>query len=78
MLSYICIVYSFLADIGIFNVSFTIRQLIGALLIVFFNYFAICVNMQNEKTKKKQENNTKVEVEFSPLELETTDASLDS
>ena len=45
LLAYIALVYAFLADVMIFELSFVAMELIGAGVITFFNLFTIWYKM---------------------------------
>ena len=46
LLSYIALVYAFVADVSIFDQSFVAMELTGAAVITFFNLFTIWYKMR--------------------------------
>ena len=46
LLAYIALVYAFIADVTIFNLSFVAMELSGAAIITFFNLFTIWYKMK--------------------------------
>ena len=49
IISYATLVYSFIADLTIFKVSFSEKKLIGALIMVAFNIWAVIDKFMNEE-----------------------------
>ena len=62
MLAYIALVYAFIADVTIFNLSFVAMELSGAAIITFFNLFTIWYKMKygppDEEEKEISETNS--------------------
>ena len=62
MLAYIALVYAFIADVTIFNLSFVAMELSGAAIITFFNLFTIWYKMKygppEEEEKEISETNS--------------------
>ena len=56
LLAYIALVYAFIADVTIFNLSFVAMELSGAAIITFFNLFTIWYKMKYGPPEEEEEN----------------------
>ena len=63
LLAYIALVYAFIADVTIFNLSFVAMELSGAAIITFFNLFTIWYKMKYGPSEDEEKENNETNSE---------------
>jgi drug/metabolite transporter (DMT)-like permease len=55
LISYTALVYAFVADLFVFQETFTLLEVLGVFVVAFFMFLVVCRNIYNKNKSKSSE-----------------------